>query len=64
MGAVDDLRLLGGPVDDPVAAVTFLSRLPFPKSELLVRIRLFLEEKGLPVTSQFRAAAGVLGAEL
>ena len=64
MGAVDDLRMLGGPVDDNVAAVTFLSRLPFPKAELLVRIRLFLEEKGAPVTSQLRAAAGPIGAEL
>ena len=64
MGAVEDLRILGGPVDDVPAAVTFLSRLPFPKDEVVSRIRGFLAEKSLPITSELRAAAGVFGSAL
>lgn len=64
MGAVADLKLLGGPVDDTVAAVTFLSRLPFPRAELVERIRAFLDEQNIAVTTQLRAAAGVVGADL
>lgn len=54
---VADLRLLGAPVDDPVATARFVGGQILNRRQKAAVLRGYLSETGRPLTDAIRAAA-------
>lgn len=57
MGAVEDLRLIGAPVGDPVATARWIGGLIMTRRQKAALLREYLTELGLSLTTQVREAA-------
>jgi len=57
MGVVDDLRLLGGPVDDAVPLATFLNTLNISSQQKARFLRDYLRETRVTLSREILVAA-------
>lgn len=57
MGAIDDLRFVGAPVDDPVGIARFISGMILTKRQKAGLLKTYLSEKGLSLSADIRSAA-------
>lgn len=64
MSAVDDLRFVGAPVDDPVRTATFISGMVLTKRQKAVLLKDYLQAQGLSLTADIRKAADLFAEAL
>lgn len=57
VATVDDLRVLGAPVDNPVATARFINRLALRGAQKARLLRAFLRERRLRLTTDVLVAA-------
>ena len=55
--ALEDLRFVGAPVDDPVATARFIAGMVLTKRQKAALLKTYLSEKGAALSSDVRSAA-------
>lgn len=57
MPAIEDLRVIGAPVDDPVALARFIGGLILTRRQKAALLKDYLQQKGVALDASIRSAA-------
>ncbi len=57
MGALEDLRFIGAPTEDPVATARFIAGLVLTRRQKAALLKEYLAQRNLPLSDEVRAAA-------